>query len=102
MKEEGGSVTETKKYKPIELMSLDELKEYVLRRPTEEELEAFRAATESLLGRSRSIRRQPQQRRQLLELLAPVRHLLPEYRPLQPLPLPLRVVGVLDRQRRER
>lgn len=45
MKEEGGAVTETKKYKPVELMSLEELKEYALRPPSEEELGALRAAT---------------------------------------------------------
>ena len=63
---------------------------------------ALHAAAEGLFGRSRPVRRQRQQRRQLLQLLAPVRHLLLEHLALQPAPLPLRVVGVLDRQRRER
>ena len=53
-------------------------------------------------ARSRPIRRQRQQRRQILQLLAPVRQLLLQHRSLQPAPLPLRVIGVLDRQRRER
>ncbi len=50
--------------------------------------------------RTRTIRRQFQQHRRTRQRLAPVCGLLLQHLARQPLPLPARIIGVLDRQRR--
>ena len=59
-------------------------------------------AAVALHGRPRPIRRQLQHRRHPGQLALPVAELLLQLRPLQPPPLPHRIVPVLDRQRRQR
>jgi hypothetical protein len=74
-----------------------------LERPGERfrDFEHDRSAPIARLRRTRPIRRQVQCG-QCRQRLPPISQLLFEHRALQPLPLPLREVGVLDRQRRQR
>jgi len=45
MKEEGGAVTEAKKKLNLHFSSIEELKEFLSKPPSDEELEAYREAT---------------------------------------------------------
>gem|GEM_PF-4949996 len=66
------------------------------------QLERHHAALKALQGRPRTVRRQLQQRRRPCQFLLPEGHLPLEPLAAQPLTLPLRVIHILDRQRRQR